>query len=433
MARLSAAATGAADPGRAPGHGAWEQFGARPRPGTATGRQAAQGRSKHIMMWGRGQRPVWVLLGCALVLPAAVLSDAAAAGGNEEHPAGLVAQACTFKGKPVQPQRCSGLRYCEAYNGKYGPQSDLLDCKSVEAQAVGAVNGLFDGVEDSSQVHSACWVALVALHCARVFGQLSCEDGAKLGLGAKPCSSACERIVADCAEHVTASSSGFALKCTADEGYDTDPANCATLPKQDQLVLAAQHSLSPMAADLVGLWSSDEEKYDDVFLSATHRTSRSEMKGWSFYTNGPRWFDPAWFGLEGGTAIQRQYSQLQAAEHVLRVRIDRRKKETGEEPDPMILNQLTGDAKDAGAIAEDAPLFGWMEAGTCACVFLAYRFQNQVAEQERREAEEAAAKGVTIDGRTLDGSDPDLDDGEGETTQSARADRAKEGAQRKTD
>lgn len=223
------------------------------------------------------QRSV-VPLGCLLLVLASAVAAAGgdeASGDEEQQAGGLVAQVCTFRGKPVQPQRCSGLRHCEAYNGKYGPQSDMLDCKRAEAQAVSAVSGLFDGV-DSTQVHSACWDALLALHCARVFGQLSCEDGAKLGLGAKPCSSTCERIVADCAEHATVKG-GFALQCTADEGYDTDPANCAALPKQDQLVFAAQHSLSPLAADLVGLWSSDEEKYDDVFLSATHRTSRSEM------------------------------------------------------------------------------------------------------------------------------------------------------------
>jgi hypothetical protein len=282
----------------------------------------------------------WLLLVLLSDVSLCPASDTAGdEGAADTAAAGLVAQSCTFKGKPVHPQRCSGLRHCDAWNGRYGPQSDLLYCARAEAQAVAAVDGLFAGVE-GTQVHTACREALTALHCARVFGELQCEGGAELGLGTKPCSSACERISADCAEHTTAQSGSGALVCTAEAGYDTDPANCELLPRQDQLVLAAQHGLSPLAVDFIGLWESDEEKYDDTFLSATHRTSRSEMKGWSFYTNGPRWFDPTWFGLEGGTAIQRQYSQLQAADHVLRARITRRQKETGEEPDPVLLKQL---------------------------------------------------------------------------------------------
>ena len=253
---------------------------------------------------------------------------------------GVMVQTCTFKGKSVHAQRCSGLRHCDAWNGQYGPQSDTYDCSRVEAEAVASVQGLFAGV-DSTEVHTACWEALMTLHCARVFGQMQCEGAAELGVGTKPCSSACERISADCAEHTAGAQLGSGgLTCTAEMGYDTDPSICAPLPRQDQLVLAAQHGLSPLAVDFIQLWEADEERYDDTFLTSTHHTSRSEMKGWSFYTNGPRWFDPTWFGLEAGTAIQRQYSQLQAAEYVLRARIARRLKETGEEPDPVLLKQL---------------------------------------------------------------------------------------------
>lgn len=258
---------------------------------------------------------------------------------EQKRDAGLMAQTCTFKGKSVHPQRCSNLRHCTAWNGHYGPHSDAFDCSRAEAEAVASVQELFSGV-GSTEVHTACWEALLTLHCARVFGQMQCEGAAELGLGTKPCSSACERISADCAEHTSAEAGSKSLMCTAELGYDTDASNCAPLPRQDQLVLAAQHGLSPLAVDFIQLWESDEEKYGDTFLTATHHTSRSEMKGWSFYTNGPRWFDPSWFGLEEGTAIQRQYSQLQAAEYVLRARIARRQKETGEEPDPVLLKQL---------------------------------------------------------------------------------------------
>ena len=66
-------------------------------------------------------------------------------------------------------------------------------------------------------------------------------------------------------------------------GYDTDPSNCAPLPRQDQLVLAAQHGLSPLAVDFIQLWEADEERYDDTFLTSTHHTSRSEMKGTTIF------------------------------------------------------------------------------------------------------------------------------------------------------
>ena len=82
--------------------------------------------------------------------------------------AGLMAQACTFKDKTVHPQRCSGLRHCGAWNGQYGPQSDVYDCSRAEAEAVASVQGLFTGI-DSTEVHTACWEALMTLHCARVF------------------------------------------------------------------------------------------------------------------------------------------------------------------------------------------------------------------------------------------------------------------------
>lgn len=221
---------------------------------------------------------------------------AAEGGATTSDAAALMAQTCTFKGQTVHPQRCSGLRHCTAWNGHYGPQSGALDCSRAEAEAVASVQGLFLGV-DSTEVHTACWEALMTLHCARVFGQMQCERSAELGLGTKPCSSACERISADCAEHTTVQVGSGALTCTAEMGYDTEPANCTPLPRQDQLVLAAQHGLSPLAVDFIQLWESDEERYDDTFLTSTHHTSRSEMKGWSFYTNGPRWFDPTWFGL----------------------------------------------------------------------------------------------------------------------------------------
>ena len=241
-------------------------------------------------------RPSLLLLLLLLLCLHRRCGTAAEGGAATSDAAGLMAQTCTFKGQSVHPQRCSGLRHCKAWNGHYGPQSGALDCSRAEAEAVASVQGLFLGV-DSTEVHTACWEALMTLHCARVFGQMQCEGSAELGLGTRPCSSACERINADCAEHTSAQIGSGALTCTAEMGYDTDPSNCAPLPRQDQLVLAAQHGLSPLAVDFIQLWESDEERYDDTFLTSTHHTSRSEMKGWSFYTNGPRWFDPTWFGL----------------------------------------------------------------------------------------------------------------------------------------
>ena len=68
----------------------------------------------------------------------------------------------------------------------------------------------------------------------------------------------------------------------------------------------------------------------------------------------------------------------------------------------------------------EPPLFGWMECATCVCVALAWRFQNQVAEQEAREAAEAeasltpAANEPDDDGSDGDdkGGDDDEEDGE---------------------
>jgi hypothetical protein len=51
-------------------------------------------------------------------------------------------------------------------------------------------------------------------------------------------------------------------------------------------------------------------------------------------------------------------------------------------------HQQEGDQKN-GAPGAEPPLFGWMEGAACICVFLAWRLQNQIAAQERREAEAA--------------------------------------------
>ena len=159
-------------------------------------------------------------------------------------------------------------------------------------------------------------------------------------------------------------------------------------------MLAAQHGLSPLAVDYIAQWEADEQTYDDTFLSSTHHTARSELKGWSFYTKGARWFDPAWFGQEQeGSPAQRQYSQLQAAEYVLRARIKRRAEEEGGGGDEALLRQLGTDEPSGGGPGE-APLFGWMEAATCLCVLLAYRFQRQLAAEE---AEALAAEALLAD------------------------------------
>lgn len=307
---------------------------------------------------------------------------------------------CSVGGEPVEPVRCAGLSHCVAWNGRDGPS----DCRAVEAQAVAAVDELFDGVA-VTEVHTACKDALTALHCARAFSAMECDgDAAGLALTAPPCGAACERILADCARHTALGPlqpAGAAELCSAEDGYGADEASCAELPRQDQLVLAAQHGLSPLAVDYIAQWEADEQTYDDTFLSSTHHTARSELKGWSFYTKGARWFDPAWFGQEQeGSPAQRQYSQLQAAEYVLRARIKRRAEEEGGEGeegggggDEALLRQLGADEPSGGGPGE-APLFGWMEAATCLCVLLAYRFQRQLAAEE---AEALAAEQLLAD------------------------------------
>ena len=83
-----------------------------------------------------------------------------------------------------------------------------------------------------------------------------------------------------------------------------------------------------MGADKAGGADKGESKAAGEALEEAIVTARSELKGWSFYTKGARWFDPAWFGQEQeGSPAQRQYSQLQAAEYVLRARIKRRAEE----------------------------------------------------------------------------------------------------------
>jgi hypothetical protein len=93
--------------------------------------------------------------------------------------------------------------------------------------------------------------------------------------------------------------------------------------------LAAQHGLSPLAADYVEIWRSNPEKYDQRFLKVvswlhphvapcvnlitcvgaravqTHSENLASVKGWSFYgMQGPRWFNPRWFGLDDTPVVQ---------------------------------------------------------------------------------------------------------------------------------
>jgi len=64
-------------------------------------------------------------------------------------------------------------------------------------------------------------------------------------------------------------------------------------------MLAAQHGLSPIAADYVEIWRADPVKFHNTFLRKVHQDNLANLKGWSFYgMQGPRWFDPRWFGHE---------------------------------------------------------------------------------------------------------------------------------------
>ena len=70
-----------------------------------------------------------------------------------------------------------------------------------------------------------------------------------------------------------------------------------------------------------------------------------------------------------------------------------------------------GDQKE-GAVGAEPPLFGWMEGVACICVFLAWRLQNQLADEERREAE-AAESALTP---AANESDTDENDEDGDST-----------------
>ena len=171
---------------------------------------------------------------------------------------------CAYKGEPSGSERCAGLAVCSAWNGKLGPLgASVGGCAAAEALAVLASLSLAPGgVEPDAP---ACRDALRALACAAVMSRFGCPGQPA---AAKPCSSACAKVLTDCGADAAA---GAARCGGADFAAD---GSCAEIPQQNQIMLAAQYGLSPIAVSKIEEWTDR----DDAFLRGALNLLRSPSR-----------------------------------------------------------------------------------------------------------------------------------------------------------